>query len=126
MPFPITIHNVSSVSSVGNVIFLAGEERYATASATFMFHGVGVEVKGPLRIEEQYARDRLDSILSDQKRMGQIITSRSRIRDDEIAGLFRGQKTVPSQWAKDNGIIKDIRDFSIPPSSPVVSFVFNR
>ena len=91
-----------------------------------MFHGVGVDVKGPIRIEEQYARERLESILSDQKRMGQIITSRSRIGDDEIAGLFRGQKTVPSQWAKDNGIVEDIRDFNIPSGSAVVSFVFER
>ena len=126
MPFKITVHNIGSVNSIGNVIFLAGEERYATSNATFMFHGVGFDVKGPIRIEEQDARERLDSILSDQERMGQIITSRSSIKDDEIAELFRGQKTVSSRWAKDNGIVEDIRDFNIPSGSAVVSFVFER
>ena len=80
MPFKITVHNIGSVNSIGNVIFLAGEERYATSNATFMFHGVGFDVKDPIRIEEQGARERLDSILSDQERMGQIITSRSSIK----------------------------------------------
>ena len=126
MPFNLTIHNISSVDSIGNVVFLAGKTRYATKSATFMFHGVGFDVKDPIRMEEQFARDRLQSILAQQSQMGQIITSRSKIEDEEIAELFRVQKTVDASWAKDNGVVKDIRDFHIPPSSPVVSFVFNR
>ena len=126
MPFPVKIHNIGSVNSIGNVVFLAGEPRYASASSTFMFHGVGFDVRNPIRIEEQYARERLDSILSDQRRMGEIITSRSSLNDEEIADLFRRQTTVDSNWAKDNGIIEDVRDFSIPPGSPIVSLVFER
>ena len=97
----LTVHNIGSVDSIGNVIFLAGEDRYAAENATFMFHGVGFDVKGPIRIEEQYARDRLESSygLSDQKRMGQIITSRSCVKNDEIAKLFRGLKR-PSTLAR--------------------------
>lgn len=126
MPFILKTHNISGVNSIGNVIFLAGETRYATANSTFMFHGVGVDVKSPIRIEEQYARERLDSILSDQLRMGKIITGRSSIGDHDVANLFRTQTTVSATWAKDHGIIEDIRDFKIPPGSPVVSFVFPR
>ena len=126
MPFPITVHNISSVNSIGNVIFLAGEKRYATANSTFMFHGVGFDVNGPTRIDERYARDHLDSLLADQKRMGQIITTRSNIGESKIAELFRTQTTVDATWAKDNGVIEDIRDFVIPLGSPVISLVFQR
>ena len=41
MPFRLTTHNVGNVDSIGNAIFLAGEERYAwmqglaTAGVTF-------------------------------------------------------------------------------------------
>ena len=45
--------------------------------------------------------------------MGSIIANRSRIKDDEIAELFRAQRTVDPTWAKENGIIEDIRDFHI-------------
>ena len=126
VPFPITIHNIGSVNSIGNVIFLAGGKRYATENSTFMFHGVGFDVNGPTRIDEQFARDRLDSLLVDQKRMGQIITTRSSIDESKIAELFRTQTTVDAAWAKDQGVIEDIRDFAIPPGSPVVSLVFQR
>ena len=126
MPFNLTMHNIGSVNSVGNVIFLAGESRYATSKATFMYHGVGFDVKGPMRIEEKFLTERLDSILADQSRMGKIITERSSISDPEIASLFRAQTTVDSSWAKDNGVIEDIRDFNISPGSPVVNLVFQR
>ena len=126
MPFHLTVHNISSVNSMGNVIFLAGETRYSTAHSTFMFHGVGFDVNGPIRIEEQHARDKLDSILADQSRMANIITARSNIGNDKVAELFRAQTTVDATWAKDNGIVEDIRDFSIPLGSSVVSLVFNR
>src|ERR1700680_3114676 len=40
MPFKLTTHNVGNVDSIGNAIFLAGEERWACPQSTFMFHGV--------------------------------------------------------------------------------------
>jgi ATP-dependent protease ClpP protease subunit len=40
MPFKLITHNVGNIDSIGNVIFLAGDERYASATSTFMFHGV--------------------------------------------------------------------------------------
>ena len=126
MPFELTLHNIGSVNSMGNVVFLAGTTRYATNNATFMFHGVGTDIKGPVRIDEQYARERLDGILADQKRLGQIIVGRSGLNDDEIAELFRAQRTCDSHWANDNGLIEDIREFKIPKGSTVVHLVFQR
>ena len=126
MPFALTVHNIGSVNSMGNVIFLAGTTRYATAHSTFMFHGVGFEVQGPTRMDEKIVRERLDGLLADQSQMGKIITEGSSIAEDDVAELFRTQRTVDALWAKDNGIIEDIRDFNIPPGNPVVSFVFQR
>ena len=126
MPFALTVHNIGSVNSMGNVIFLAGTTRYATAHSTFMFHGVGFEVQSPTRMDEKIVRERLDGLLADQSQMGKIITDRSSIVEDDVAEFFRTQRTVDALWAKDNGIIEDIRDFNIPPGNPVVSFVFQR
>ena len=126
MPFALTVHNIGSVNSMGNVIFLAGTTRYAAAHSTFMFHGVGFDVKSPIRIDEKFVRERLDSLLADQSQMGKIITERSKIAEDDVAELFRTQRTVDALWAKDNGVIEDIRNLNIPFGSPVVSFVFER
>lgn len=125
-PFKLVVHNIGSVNSIGNAVFLAGEERYAAPNSTFMFHGVGFDLQGPMRVEEQFLRDRLDSILADQTMMGQIIVRRSSIGDDEVASLFRTQKTKDANWAKENGLINEIRDFSIPEGSPIISLVFQR
>ena len=126
MPFALTVHNISGVNSIGNVIFLAGKTRYATVNSTFMFHGVAFEMAGPVRLDEKLVRERLDSILVDQLRMGSIITERSGIRGEEVTELFRAQRTVDALWAKEKGIIEDIRNLNIPFGSPVVSLVFQR
>ena len=126
MPFSLKTHNIGHVNSMGNVVFLAGDVRYSVPVGTFMFHGVGFDIPGPTRFEEQHLRDSLDGILSDQKRMGDLVVDRTTISNIEVADLFRAQKTVEAPWAKDHGIIEDIRDFEIPPGSPVVSLVFQR
>jgi ATP-dependent protease ClpP protease subunit len=41
MPFKLVTHNVGNVDSIGNAIFLAGEERYACPHSTFMFRRRG-------------------------------------------------------------------------------------
>src|SRR5438874_2120012 len=46
MPFELITHNVGNVNSIGNAVFLAGTRRYACPQATFMFHGVGIDVPG--------------------------------------------------------------------------------
>ena len=94
MPFALTVHNIGSVNSMGNVIFLAGTTRYAAAHSTFMFHGVGFEVQSPTRMDEKIVRERLDGLLADQSQMGKIITDRSSIAEDDVAELFRTQRTV--------------------------------
>src|ERR1035438_4295181 len=75
-PIKLVTHNVGNVDSIGNAIFLAGEERFACPHSTFMFHGVGFAADSTMRFEEKLLRERLDSILADQKRIGTIIEER--------------------------------------------------
>jgi len=126
MPFTLTTHNVGSVNSIGNTVFLAGEKRYATANSTFMFHGVGFTITSATRLEEQDMRDRLDTILADQKSIGSVIVDNANLNQRQVASLFRNQQTKDAGWAVDKGIIHEIREFQIPKGSPVVSLVFQR
>ena len=90
LPFELVTHNIGNVDSIGNVVFLAGNKHYATANATFMFHGVGFENPQNQRLEEKFLRERLDGILSDQKRIGNIISQHTNLSGREIAKLFGG------------------------------------
>ena len=125
MPFKLVTHNVGRVNSIGNVVFLAGEERYAVPHSTFMFHGVGFEVK-QMRFEEKNLRERLDSLLLDQQKIGAIFAERTTLSHDQIQKLFLEAVTHDPEYARSNGFIHDIRDVEIPRGTPVHQMVIKR
>lgn len=126
LPIKLTTHNVGNVDSIGNAIFLAGETRYACPHSTFMFHGVGFNVDKAARFEEKVLRERLDGILTDQRRIGSIIEERTTISNDQIEGLFREAQTKDAAFAVSSGIVHEVRDLKIPAGIPVYSLVFQR
>jgi ATP-dependent protease ClpP protease subunit len=128
MPFKLITHNVGNVDSIGNVIFLAGAERYACQNACFMFHGVAAGIPpNQGRMEQKDLRERLDSVESDNRRIAQVIAERTQFADPgEIVNLFIEARTRDAIYAKDRGIIHDIRDVQIPLGATVHQLVFQR
>ena len=123
--FNLIVHNIGNVDSIGNAIFLAADTRYACAHSTFMFHGVGFD-RPAGRYEEKGLREMLDGLGSDQRRIGNIIAERTTIPQDEAEGLFREAQTKTAEFARERGIIHEIREFQLPVGAPVISFVFKR
>ena len=126
MPFELVTHNVGSVNSVGNVVFLAGDKRYASPHATFMFHGVGADVQAGARLEEKQFREGLDSILSDQNRMGDLIVGRTKITADQVQHFFSEQRTHDANAAIGFGIIHAVRDVDLPRGVEILSLSFGQ
>lgn len=127
MPFKLITHNVGAVNSIGNVIFLAGEERYTVPNATFMFHGVGFDVTQPQRFEEKLLTERLESVQMDQRKIAAVIRERTRFPDDqEIAALFLQAATKDPAYALQRGIVHEVRELKIPKGAPLVQLVFKR
>lgn len=126
MPFKLTTHNVGNVDSIGNVIFLAGEDRFASPHSTFMFHGVGLDTHGPMRFELKLLRESLDGLTAHQRRVGAIIEERSDLTAGQVNDLFLETRTKDADYAASVGIIQEVRDINIPAGSPVVSLVFQR
>lgn len=124
MPFKLITHNVGNVDSIGNAVFLAGEERYACPTSTFMFHGVGYGVS-QFRLEEKSLREFLDSVMNDHQRIGKIINERTDIDAEKAASLFREASTKDAQFALDAGIIHEIREPVIPRGN-VFQLAFSR
>lgn len=125
MPFKLVTHNVGNVDSIGNAIFLAGDERYACAHSTFMFHGVAYN-GGNQTFDPKLAKERLDSLIADQARIGSIIIDRTSLPKVEVDGFFENAKTLTAEDALSGAIVHGIRDVTIPPGSPVATLVFNR
>ena len=126
LPCTITMHNVGNVDSIGNMIFLAGKKRLACPQATFMFHGVCFEAPQGIQFDEKLLRERLDSVLADQERIGSVIVERTNLTQEEVKGLFFEAVTRDSQYALEQGIVHEIRDVQVPKGQPIHQLVFQR
>ena len=120
LPIELTIHNIGNVDSIGNVVFLAGDKRYACPQSTFMFHGVGFDMEGRQRLEEKLLREHLETVHAEHKRIGAVIQERSRLGDDAVQELFLEQQTKDALFAAKYGIVDEIRDIHIPPGVPII------
>jgi len=125
IPAKITMHNIGNVDSIGNAIFLAAdkENRFACPHSTFMFHGVGADIPGGMRVEEKNGREMLDSILADQARIGSILVERTDLTQDQAGQLFREASTKDAANAQAVGLVADIRDLAIPARAEILSLV---
>ena len=120
MPFKLAIHNVANVDSIGNVIFLAADERYAVPNATFMFHTVGIELTD-IRLDFRSCREKMDSIQSDEKRMVNIMEKHLKLTRRQIEELHHRQREKDVEFALKAGIISEIRDIKIHRGAPIVT-----
>lgn len=121
LPIELTIHNVGNVDSIGNVVFLAGDKRYACAHSTFMFHGVGFDMDGRQRLEEKLLREHLETVHAEHKRIGAVIQERSKLDNSAVQELFLEQQTKDAIFAAKYGIVDEVRDVKIRPGAPIIS-----
>jgi hypothetical protein len=91
-----------------------------------MFHGVGFDANAGQRFEEKLLRERLNGILADQKRIGDIITERTKITEEQVGGLFSEAQTKDAAYAVGVGIVDEVRNIEIPKGCTVHSLVFKR
>ena len=126
MPINLTTHNVGNIDSIGNAIFLAGSQRYACPHSTFMFHGVGIDVKAGYRLEQKNLDEHRQTILADTKRIGDLLSEHTTLNERQVRTLFKEARTKDADSARSVGIIHDVRDVNIPAGTPIFGLVFQR
>ena len=114
MPFELTTHNIGRVESMANVLFLAGQRRYAAPSSTFLFHGVGFQVGARTRFDLESLRDRSNSVERDQRKIAAILADRTELQADEIDELFSQTVTKDADYAVAKGIAHEVRTLEVP------------
>jgi ATP-dependent protease ClpP protease subunit len=126
LPVKIITHNVGNVDSIGNVVFLIGQERFACPHSTFMFHGVGFDLNGKLRLEEKLLKEHLVAIGIEHKRIGAIIEERTKLDEAAVAKLFLEAQTKDATFAVAHGFVQEIKEVNIPAGATIVPLVFQR
>lgn len=124
LPITVSTYNTSNVDSIGNVIYLAGDHRYACPHSRFMFHGVGQQVAAGRRVEEKDLNEALKSIRSDQTLIANIIAERSKIETKELLALFLEASFLTAQEAREKGIVQTVGKLSIPIGAAYHQLVF--
>lgn len=119
LPAKITTHNTGSINSIGNVMFLAGENRLATPTASFLFHGTFWNF-GPDDIPRRSISEALDSLLADEQRIEAVILERTNLDKEVLKKMFDVGATKDSKFALENGIIGEIQEVSISPNASMV------
>jgi ATP-dependent Clp protease, protease subunit len=124
LPFKLVTHNVGNVDSIGNAVFLAGEERYACQHSTFMFHGVGWECSGTFGAKQ--LREVLGNLAADESRISSIVQQRSQLSETQVRAFFGDAHTMDAKEALGAGLVHEIRDVSIPAGSTIITLTSKR
>ncbi len=126
LPIKLTTHNVGIVDSIANVIFLAGQTRYAVKNSSFLFHGVGFNILQPTRLEEKNVKEHLEMVRRDQKLIANIIADRSKLSVADVEQMFLEAKTMTPEEAQVKEIVAEVREAKVPEGTQVMQFVFQR
>ena len=126
LPYHLITHNVGNVDSIGNVVFLAGKQRYACPQTTFTFHGVLYDTGQREIQEERLLQTRLDSVRREHDRIGAIVAERTEISQERAAGFFAEAETINAADAVGLGIVHEIRPITIPAGAAIAALTFAR
>lgn len=119
LPYKIVIHNIANVDSIGNVVFMAGDERYATDNSIFLIH----KVKSPLeeqKIDTSFLKEKLSAVDMDIKRVSKIILERCTIGKNELDELYNNGEAKDAEYALERGIIHEIREIPLLSDATIV------
>lgn len=125
LPVKVIMHNTGSIDSIATVIFLAGDERFASHSSSFLFHGVQANFPAGAGLTLNQMKERTSGLAEDENKIARVITERSKIENDEIRKLFREGESKGPEFAVEKGFISEIRDAEIPKDAPFITVNIN-
>lgn len=123
LPQKVIMHNVGTVDSIANAVFLAGAERYAAPTSAFLLHGITWNFPQPATLTYSQMMEIVSRFDAAEQLTAQIIADRCSLTSDEVRQLFRQGKSKAPTFALEKGIISEIRNISIPPGAPHYAIV---
>jgi len=123
LPQIIIMHNVGSVDSIANAVFLAGEERYATPVSMFLLHGITWNFSQGANLTYTQMQETMSRFNVAEDLSAQIISDRTKLKPDEVRALFRQGESKNPDFALDKGFIHEIKDVQIPNGALLLSII---
>jgi ATP-dependent protease ClpP protease subunit len=130
LPLELTTHNIGSVDSIANVLFLAGKIRLAAPNTRFLFHNCTWIHGGPATLERDQMKEHTQSLDADAEQFAELFRLHTALTDKDFEALqlllqrLKQSHFIRPTKAKEMGIIHDIQDASIAFGNPVLNIDF--
>lgn len=123
IPPQIIMHNIGSIDSAANVVFMAGDERLAAPHTSFLFHGVTFGFGG--YVGEGQISEGLSIVRESENKIANILATNSDITEAEVRELFARGESKPASFAKTKGIVSRLVEANVPSGAPLFTINFN-
>jgi ATP-dependent protease ClpP protease subunit len=118
----ITMHNIGTIDSIANVIFVAGQNRYAAPNASFLFHGVSMNMQGP--VSRTILKESLSRLEGMEDRIAHTVSKHSKLTEADLTSLFQQGEGKDVNFALNKEIISEIIVPSVPEGSIHLAMTF--
>jgi ATP-dependent protease ClpP protease subunit len=119
LPIKFVTHNIGAVDSAAILIFMVGQERYASAFSSFLFHQIAWSFPAKDGIPITTLHDASEWVHAYEKLMSELVSAKTngKVTTKQLVELMRDGTVLCPAEAKSFGVIDDIREHSIPQSA---------
>ena len=125
LPQKIVMHNIGSVDSIGIVVFLAGDERYASPHTSFLFHPID-HTPEESKLDLKKLEEIESKIKKDEDKICSIVCSDTDISEDEMRQFFEQGEEKSEGFAKDRKLLHAIQPIQINKKDIFLNFYFKK
>ena len=112
----ITIHNTGTVESAALVVFLSGDNRFASNNSRFLLHQPMRKFLTDTSLDGRDLSEFEQVLKNDELNIRDIITQNTKATTRQITTWFKMSKIFTPDEAKSINIISDIRELAVPGS----------
>lgn len=124
LPVPLVMHNIGSIDSIANVVFLAADERYGSANSSFLFHGIQWGFGQGAQLSWTQLQETVSRFKGEETKIIDIISQRSILTAEELKALFHQGEAKGTAFAQEKGIIQGVKEAKIPTNVPFIALNF--
>jgi ATP-dependent protease ClpP protease subunit len=124
LPVKLVMHNNGAIDSIANVIFHAADERHAAPHASFLFHGVSMNLE-KASLNRSQIQELLSQLKALEDKIGKILSERCQLSISEVQALFLNGETKDTDFAAAKGIVQSVTQPVIPKNAKFYSLNFS-
>lgn len=123
LPQETITHNIGSIDSIANAVFLAGKKRYAASASAFLLHGISWTFQQGASLTYSQMKETLSQFDAAEQLTAKIIGEHTKLTPEEVRTLFRQGESKPPNFALEKGLVHEVREVTFEMGAPVHSIV---